>query len=119
MGKKTDVIMRAYARLKSLKGNLPKTTVLREKYVDEYSAVVSSLEKAGYELSEFKIPSSEVKPRVTSSNYITGETTYSDYNTVERCYLLVKLDGLLSYFELHIAQVAEPDRTVLGFKQPK
>lgn len=61
----TDVIMRAYAKLKSLKSNLPTNFHLHEKHINKYHVVVTSLEKEGHNLSDFKIPDNEIKSYIT------------------------------------------------------
>jgi hypothetical protein len=87
---------RAHARLTSLKNNL-KDAMIHEKYVNEYHQILASLADAGIEVDEFKIPASELKRSWASSNYITGEVDYNDYNEIENTYFHYKLDSILSY----------------------
>jgi hypothetical protein len=97
-----DILRRAYSRLLALKQNLPKSSSVEEKYVREYHAIIDSLEKEGFELTEFKISVSEVRNRVTSYNYLSGEKMYSDKRYVEKSFFASKLDALLGYFTLTI-----------------
>jgi hypothetical protein len=88
------------ARLTALKNNLPKHLVSR-KYADEFNSILAELEKSsGEDLNEFKIPASEIQPRVTSFNMISGQKTYSFDSYCEREFLLMKIDGVLGYFTL-------------------
>jgi len=95
-------LIKALARLTGIKNNIPAVWVLR-KYADEFNSVLISIEKESeFNLAEFSIPASEFK---TIAHY-TGE--YCD-----REFLLMKVDGLLSYFNFSL----QPDETKnrLGF----
>jgi len=111
-----DELIRAYSRLKAIKAHLPTFSSIREKYALEYHEVVDKLEKQGYRLSEFRVPEKEIKQKVASSNFMTGEVKYSKDKCIDRAYLLMKLDSLLSYFEIYIEQANTPDRKIIGFK---
>lgn len=88
------------ARLTALKNNLPKYSVPR-KYADEFNSILAELEKnSGENLNEFKIPASEIHPRVTSFNAMSGRKTYSSESYCDREFLLMKIDGVLGYFTL-------------------
>lgn len=115
MDKADDKILRLYTRLNSLKENLPvKTTIISEKYVREYHSIVDDLEKiTNSDLIEFKISEAEIKPWLSSYNYITGEKNYTSEKFCDRSFLLVKLDALLGYFQ--IKYLSQEKRTI-GFK---
>lgn len=101
------------ARLTALKNNLPKNLVER-KYADEFNSVLTELEKnSGENLNEFKISASEIKPRVTSFNMLSGNRTYSAESYCDREFLLMKIDGVLGYFTL----LLQPDeiKNQIGF----
>jgi hypothetical protein len=103
-------IKKAYVNLISLKKNIPQYQI-KEKYVDMYHTEIDRLIKLGLQdLEEFKIPENEITPRVTSSNMMTNEKTYSSERYVEREIFLIKLDAILSYFEVAQSQ------TEIGFK---
>jgi hypothetical protein len=114
-----DKIARAYARLASLKDNLPEWQV-SETYVTEYHQVLKHLEDSGFDIEEFKIPGSMVKRVQTGGNYLTGKVDYSDDKFVERAYIKTKLDSVLGYFELKMRQQKsqEPQREI-GFRGPR
>ena len=82
------------ARLTALKNNLPKNLVER-KYADEFNLVLVELEKnASENLDEFKIPTTEIQPRITSFNMLSGNKTYSSESYCDREFLLMKIDGV-------------------------
>ena len=111
-----DNIARAYARLVSLKSNLPGDPV-PETHVIEYHEALKHLEDLAFDIGEFKIPSSMVKPIVTGGNYITGEVRYSDDKFVAHAYFKTKLDAVIGYFELKVQQRSNPEsQREIGFR---
>lgn len=114
-----DKIARAYARLVSLKDNLPEWQV-PETYAIEYHEALKHLEDLGFDIGEFKIPASMVKPIVTGGNYITHEVRYSDDRFVERAYFKTKLDAVIGYFALRVQQRSGPEpQREIGFRGPR
>ena len=112
----TDKIIRLYTRLKSLKENLPdKTTTIDEKYVWEYHLIINDLEKiTTSDLSEFKVPDSEIEPLLSSFNTLTGEKNYTKKRFCDKNFLLAKLDAILDYFQItHLSQ----EKPTIGFKK--
>lgn len=104
---KQDVLARAYATLSSLRKNIDQMTALvPETYLREFHAMLDRLEGIGIDVSEFRIPDSEVKPKVTSVspvNYIGGgggHVSYSKEKYVDKPYILTKIDAILGYFEI-------------------
>ena len=88
------------ARLTALKNNLPKHLVPR-KYADEFNSILVELENnSGENLGEFKIPASEIQPRVTSFSMMSDRKTYSSESYCDKDFLLMKVDGVLGYFTL-------------------
>ena len=65
-------------------------------------------EETGVDLSQFRVPNSEIKPRVTSYNPRTGKS-YSQEVYCERAYLFMKIDALLNKFNI------EEDGPKIGF----
>jgi hypothetical protein len=113
----TEMLSRAYARLTSLQQLL--TNNLRggfvaEPYVSEYHSALGQLEEAGYDLDDFRIPSSAVKRRAISSNYLTGKIDYAVDREVEHGIFLMKLQAVLNYFSL----VNPPSERRIGFAGP-
>jgi hypothetical protein len=109
---KQDALVRAYAMLSSFRKNIDQIYDVTTKYVNEYHNILARLEGMGINVSEFRIPDSEVVRRVTRSSYITGEKWYSDEKYVDRAYFLIKLDYVLSYFEIITSE--KPKR--IGFR---
>jgi hypothetical protein len=114
MEKKQDTYARAYALLSSLRDNINqmKDYSIEDTYVSEYHAVLDRLESIGVDVSDFRVPDSEVRPRVTAA--WEGGQSYSDGKYVKRSFLLVKLDAILGYFKI---LTSEPPRTI-GFTPP-
>lgn len=102
----------AYARINALKAHLPEAYVVEQKYVEEFHEVLSVLEQESCaDLSKFRIPESEVRPRVISVRRMRGSVTYSDRSYCERSFLMMRIDGILGFFSL---QMATP-KTAIGF----
>ncbi|MBI2830704.1 MAG: hypothetical protein HYX79_00405 [Chloroflexi bacterium] len=102
-----DELVRAYAMLSSLRKNISQMTDrnVPEKYVADFHNVLDRLESIGIGVSEFRIPASEVKPKVTDVSPVNnhggggGHVSYSKEKYVDKYYLLTKLDALLGYIE--------------------
>lgn len=108
-----DQLAQAYARLKSMKDNLPKTLEVENKYVAEYHQIIDLLESAsGSDLKAFRVPQSEIHPETSGGNYITGEVHYSGRQVCERNYVMMKIDGVLGFFTIKAA----PKAKEFGFK---
>jgi len=103
---KQDALARAYAMLSSLRKNIDQMTALvRETYVREFHAEIAKLEEIGLNVSEFRIPDSEVAPRVTTIRTLTfsdkpAGPVYSKEKYVDKSFILTKIDALLGYFEI-------------------
>lgn len=96
-----ELLKRAYASISALKKNLPDYHTVEEKYVNQYHSALDKVSATGVDVEEFRIPASEVKPRVTSYRYLeAGHETYSKHPEVERSFLLFKIDSVLSFFSL-------------------
>jgi len=99
---KQDELARAYAILSALRDNINKVKYpIEEKFVYKYHSILDSLEKCiGKNLSEFRIPDSEI--------YLS----YGDERCVDRIYMLTNIDAVLSYFEIITSE--KPKR--IGFR---
>lgn len=96
-----DLLKRAYASISALKEHLPDNYTVEEKYVIQFHAALAKLAAAGMDIDEFRVPASEVKPRITSYNmFEAGHETYSKDPEVERSFLMYKIDSTLAYFSL-------------------
>ncbi|MEX2263088.1 MAG: hypothetical protein WD696_14125 [Bryobacteraceae bacterium] len=113
-------LVEAYARLNSLKANLPEHYEVHEKWVAEFNAILDLLETAtGHDLGSFRVPTPEVRPRVVAVQMATmrrpGRVSYSTKNYCERSFLVMKIDGVLNYFSY---QSTSRERTI-GFNPPR
>ncbi len=99
-----DQLAQAYARLKAMKDNLPKSYEVDRKYIVEFHQILDLLQSAsGSDLKNFRISDSEIHPQVSGGNYITGETHYSGLQVCDRNYFAMKVDAVLGYFTIKTA----------------
>jgi len=119
---KQDALARVYATLSSLRKNIGeiKEYSVSERYVREFHAVLDRLEGTGIDVSEFRIPDSELKHHdAVASMYVGGEriSPYkpSEEKYVDKSFILIKLDAILGYFEI---TMSEKPRQI-GFPKPE
>lgn len=94
---------RALAMLSALRKNVDTIQgAVEEKYVTEFHAALDSLEATGIDVSQFRIPDSEVKPivfRPINTLHFRGQRpsrpTYSEESYVDKPLLLTKLDAAI------------------------
>ncbi len=103
-----DVLARAYARLAALRKNIGEMVdyLVLEMYVQEFHAVLDRIEGIGIDVSEFRIPDSEVEPR-TMASWLEGDVSkhsYSKEKYVDKSFILIKLDAILGYFEISTSE---------------
>jgi len=110
-----DELARAYAMLSSLRKNVDKIYDVTPEYVNVFHNVLDKLQGIGIDVSEFRIPDSEIKPRAASMNYLTGEAHYTQERYVDKAYFLIQLDTVLSYFEIITSE--QPRK--MGFSPPQ
>jgi len=102
-----------FALLNGLKSNLPKGPHVHQTFVNEYCALLRNIEQeTRYDLKQFDIPPEQVGPVMRSSNYVTGQKTYSTDKYCSRAYFMMKLDALLLLFQIRSSD------TEIGFKTP-
>lgn len=112
-----DKLKRIFAQLSAIKVNLPEGYDINEKYIDTYNKLVDELASGMDEsLNEFLVPNNELRHRITSGNYLTGETNYSEDRWCERGMFLMKLDSLMGYFTLTLQPVPQTPEHQLGFR---
>ncbi len=98
--------------MNSLKSNLPKSIEVDAKYVAEYHQILDQLQNSsGSDLSGFRIPANELQAAVSGGNYLTGQIDCSGREVCERAYLMMKIDGVLGFFNLKMS-AKRPD---IGF----
>jgi len=115
-----DVLARACERLSALRKNIGEMVdyLVLETYVQEFHAVLDRIEGIGIDVSEFRIPDSEVKPKVTNVSPVSyiggggGHVSYSKEKYVDKSFILTKLDAILGYFK------SEKPRKI-GFHTPE
>ena len=109
-----DLITRAYSILTSLKNNIPDTHEIQQKWSLQFNNEVNRLEEAlQVDLSEFKVPETELHKAVSSYNTRSDQTTYREGLWVERSFLMHKLESLLTYFSI----LNSPEERKIGFKK--
>lgn len=102
-------LMHSFARLSSLKANLPDHVHVPEKYVQEFHLVLDNLTRAtNLNLESYRIPPDEIRKRVT----VTGPrgTRYSDSRFCDRPFLMMKIDAVL-----HLFRMATSENRPIGF----
>ncbi|MGA2481568.1 MAG: hypothetical protein ABSF92_00440 [Candidatus Acidiferrales bacterium] len=106
------ILAEAFARLNAVRGNLPDSLVIHEKYVNEFHDILDLLTKeTGTDLSRFRVPASELKRTPTSFTPGRG-TRYSEAKYCDRQFLLIKIDSVLGFFKLQTA------KSEIGFHAP-
>jgi hypothetical protein len=108
-------VLEAYARLKSLRQNLPGYDV-EMRFVNEFHQILDLLHQGtGVDLANFRIPPSELRPIVVAGNYLDGSVEYTDEPFCNNAYFLMKVDGVLNMFEVLLAPSSGPKPSI-GFK---
>jgi|ERR1700739_4456063 hypothetical protein len=103
-------LKQAYARLKSLKANLPDRFHADQTYVEEFHSILDILQQeSGTSLSAFRVPANEMQRESSGGNSITGETYYTGRMVCHRTYLMMRIDGVLGFFT-----ISSPE-TAIGF----
>ena len=113
---KQDIFNRAYTMLLSLRETIAQmSSPIPEKYVHEFHTALDKLESIGIDVSEFRIPDSEVKPRTIASAYVNGKKMWStEVIGVEQSFILYRLDRTLKYLEIITSE--KPGK--MGFRTP-
>jgi len=90
-----DTRRRALAMLRSLRKYVDTIQgAVEEKYVTEFHAALDSLEATGIDVSQSRIPPSEVE-RLARVSHMDGSATYSQEKYVDKPFLLTKLDAAI------------------------
>ena len=108
-------VLEAFARLKSLRQNLPAHPV-EVKFISEFHQILDLLQEGAHvNLDNFRIPPSEVRPIVVGGNYLDGSVDYSDEPYCETSYFLMKVDAVLNMFEVLLSPASGP-KPAIGFR---
>lgn len=115
----SDKISRAYSFLLSLKNNIPQKFEVEEKWAIDFNLAIEKLETSlGMDLKDFKIDHVEFKKSVSGYNPPDpfsegkGEMFYRPGLWIERSRLMLKVDSILTYFQILNA----PEGTKIGFQ---
>ena len=117
-----DALARAFATLSSLRKNIDdmQERLIPLTYVREFHAVLDRVAGIGIDVSEFRIPESELKAGMRVASYKIGDPSSFKSNDsgkeyVERSFILFKIDSILSYFEIITSE--KPRK--IGFTKPE
>lgn len=95
-----DLLLRVLVLIRNQRKNL-NVGHLTEDDVAMFHEQLDRLEEAGYDVSDFRVNEDrDMYRRVTSSNSLTGETTYAKHRNVNHGALETKMDAILDYFDL-------------------
>ena len=121
---KQDELVRAYKMLLSLRKNIDSMTTnsILEKYVHKFHDVLDRLGGIDIDVTEYRVPDSELKHRDTAASmYVGGEriTPYkpSEEKYVDKPFILTQLDAILGYLDSLISDKPEKPRRI-GFPKP-
>jgi hypothetical protein len=88
------------------------------KYVEEFHQVLDLLENASQaSLENFRIPATEIKPMIAGMSR-RGGATYTTEPYCERALFEMRVDGVLTMFELLMNSTGNPKGSI-GFSTPK
>ena len=113
-----DTRARAHAMLTSLRKIIaPMSSPIPEKYVHKFHTALDKLESISIDVSEFRVPDSELKHRDTvAPMYVGGEriTPYkpSEEKYVDKPFILTQLDAILGYLDSLTSDKPEKPRTI-------
>ena len=94
-----DKLMRAYARLRALRENLPQQFRVDKVYVDQFHEAIQHLQDSDIDVEEFQIRREHLVRTAIGKDRNTGELQYSTPR-IDRALLLAKIDAVIGYFEL-------------------
>jgi hypothetical protein len=110
----------AWAQLDAFSKNLP--TYVEEKHVVEFHSLLNLLHEAtGEDVSPFRIPDNEVKPKPTGalrpsySGRSPGAIAYSTKKYCDRDLMLRKIDAVYGYFKRLDQPPPPPEKPKYGY----
>jgi hypothetical protein len=114
-------LAQAFFLLQSLKENMPHTSDIAKKWVDDYHSILDTVEKeTGTNLSPFRVPETDFQRQVVSARRGSfrggpGHVQYGDNVVVSHARLAHKVDAVLSYFRYSQGTGNTPKQSI-GFK---
>jgi hypothetical protein len=114
-------LAQAFFLLRSLKQNLPYSSNVEQKWVDDFHSILDTVEKVtSSNLRAFRVQPDELHHPIASvtrgsRRYGPGQVRYSKEVVVERARLLHKLDAVLGYFQ-YTQSPNDPPKQGIGFK---
>ena len=115
---KQDKLKRAHAMLSSLQNNIAQMGGnVPEKYVHKFHDVLNRLGGIDIDVTEYRVPDSEVKPIIDRPIMrVGGEIIkhYSEEKYVDKPFILTQLDAILGYLDSLISDKPEKPRKI-GF----
>ena len=108
-----DKLIRAISLLTALRSatkDAKEYNDLSDSHVSQLHTTLSTISDMDIDITEFRIPDSELKPKALFS--IAGNTSYSTEKYVRKSIFLTKLDGIINYLQYILE---EPKRSA-GFK---
>ncbi len=107
-----DILREVMVSLTAQRKNLPEhADPLDKMYADNFHEQLDLLQKAGFDVSRFRIPESQIQSHPMTYATDDGEPIqYTRERYVSRSILLTKIDTVLGYFTLSDKQI--------GFRPP-
>ncbi len=85
-----------HQRLKDLRECIPGDPELKEKYIQEFHAILGEFNLVAHvDIQELRIPDSQIFRPVVTPSFLPGESVYSDYWQCDRRLFIEKLDTTL------------------------
>ncbi|MFC2033781.1 hypothetical protein ACFLTT_00010 [Chloroflexota bacterium] len=97
---KQEVAKQAYDMLLALKNHIEQSIIhpfVSADYVGEFHSTLKMLERAGIDVSEFRIQDSERQPQTTENQ--TGGQRFSEEKYVAKIDFLAKIDATMNYLK--------------------
>ncbi len=97
---KSSNLLKAFALLNALQKNLPDGSSIRETFVEEFHKALDCIQRAGFEVDEFRIPADKVTPTLYTDTDKGTVKALSREKFIDRAFLLTRMDYVLGFFSL-------------------
>ena len=112
---KVGALKTLLGRLAAFQQSLPKDwRTFPAEYVDEYSAILAELERAGFDTQSLAIPPGAIKQRSLMTNYATRERALSKPE-IDHTILRSRVGGAIAFIENLLDRGDAPARPATGF----